>query len=352
MEFTGIDDIEYLRNKLMAALKIPKAFLGYEEELSGKATLASEDVRFARTIQRIQRILISELEKIAIVHLYSQGYRDETLVKFKLELTNPSTIFEKEKIEVWTNKTELARQMQEIKLYSKNWIYKNVFNLADDESEELLEQIVEDSKQSWRFKSIEEEGNDPAKPFQKINPQAQGGLGGGMGGPPGDLGGMGGPGGIPELPGSEGGLGGPGGGLGGPPGGPGGLPPLEEAQQKGETNHVKWQQMGEEPVEEGHGEHADDWVRPSQKGEKDATKYPFGEDPLGNKENNEKPRPGRELTHKFKNDSPLSLEYILKNPILKNLQSYLDKTKSEKRELIKESENNKSLLDESNIIDE
>jgi len=68
---------------------------------SGKATLASEDVRFARTIGRIQRVIVSELEKIAVVHLYSQGYRDESLVNFKLELTNPSTIFEKEKIEVW-----------------------------------------------------------------------------------------------------------------------------------------------------------------------------------------------------------------------------------------------------------
>ena len=70
MEFTGIDDIEYLRNKMMAALKVPKAFLGYDEAITGKATLAAEDVRFARTIERIQRIVISELHKIAIVHLF------------------------------------------------------------------------------------------------------------------------------------------------------------------------------------------------------------------------------------------------------------------------------------------
>ena len=127
MEFTGIDDIEYLRNKLMAALKIPKAFLGYDAEISGKATLASEDVRFARTIQRIQKTIVSELEKIGVVHLYSQGYRDDSLVNFKLELTNPSTIFEKEKIEVWSNKTALAKEMMENKLFSKSWIYKNVF---------------------------------------------------------------------------------------------------------------------------------------------------------------------------------------------------------------------------------
>ncbi len=98
MEFTGIDDIQYLRNKMLAALKIPKAFLGYEEDLSGKATLASEDVRFAKTVNRVQRILVSELTKIAIIHLYAQGYKDSSLVNFSLELTNPSVIFEKEKL--------------------------------------------------------------------------------------------------------------------------------------------------------------------------------------------------------------------------------------------------------------
>lgn len=354
MEFTGIDDIQYLRNKLMSALKIPKAFLGYEEELSGKATLASEDVRFARTIGRIQRVVVSELEKIAIVHLYSQGYRDESLVNFKLELTNPSTIFEKEKIEVWGNKTELAKNMMENKLFSKAWIYKNVFNLSKDDSNELLDQIVEDSKQMWRFKSIEEEGNDPAKPFQKINPAAEGGPGGGDGGLP-DLGGGGS---LPDL-GS-----GPGGGelpdLGGGPGG-GSLPPLQEAKIKGNVNHAKWHQMNDATtspsgsIDEEQGEHADDYERPSQEGEHDArVQHPFGEDPLGNIENNRKPHKGHDsLTPKWAKNSPLSLETMERGSLLQSLSSYL-KSKTEKKELIKESKelNGRSILDEKNIIDE
>jgi hypothetical protein len=340
IEWTGIDDIQYLRNKLMAALKIPKAFLGYEEELSGKATLASEDVRFARTIGRIQRVLVSELEKIAIVHLYSQGYRDETLVNFKLELTNPSTIFEKEKIEVWGNKTELAKNMMENKLFSKKWIYKNVFNLSHDDSEELLEQIVEDSKQMWRFKSIEEEGNDPAKPFQKINPEAAGGPGGGPGGGLEDLGGGGG---LPDL--------------GGPGGEPGGeLPPLQEVIEKGKTNHVKWHQMNDTTgsMDEEHGEHADDYERPSQEGEHDArSQHIFGEDPLGNLENNRKPRKGHDsLTPKWAKNSPLSLETLERGTLIQSLGSYL-KSKTEKKELIKESVDSgiRSILDESQIIE-
>jgi hypothetical protein len=352
MEFTGIDDIEYLRNKLMAALKIPKAFLGYEEELSGKATLASEDVRFARTIQRIQKVIVSELEKIAIVHLYSQGYRDESLVNFKLELTNPSTIFEKEKIEVWGNKTELAKNMMENKLFSKSWIYKNVFNLSKDDSDELLDQIVEDSKQVWRFKSIEEEGNDPAKPFQKINPAATGApggglpeLGGGLGGGLPDLGGAGGE--IPELG-------------GGPPGG--GLPPLQESAIKGDVTYEKWKQMNRptskktSDLEEAHGEHAENYERPSQEGEHDARRqHPFGEDPLGNLEINRKLRKGSDsLTPKWAKNSPLSLETLQRSSMIKNLHSYLDKSRTEKKELIKEAKltGSKSMLDESNIISE
>ena len=116
MEFTGIEDIQYLRNKMLAALKIPKAFLGYEEDLSGKATLASEDVRFAKTVNRIQKILVSELKKIAVVHLFSQGYTDADLVNFDLELTNPSVILETEKVKIWSDKVTLAKDMIEQKM--------------------------------------------------------------------------------------------------------------------------------------------------------------------------------------------------------------------------------------------
>ena len=95
----AVEDIEYLRNKLMASLRIPKAFLGYEEGLSGgKATLAAEDVRFSRTIERLQKIVVSELMKIGMVHLYSQGFESSDLIDFDLELQNPSMIHEQEKL--------------------------------------------------------------------------------------------------------------------------------------------------------------------------------------------------------------------------------------------------------------
>jgi len=163
LTYEAVEDIEYLRNKLMAALKIPKAFLGYEEQVGSKATLAAEDVRFARTIERIQRIIISELTKIAIVHLYVQGYTDADLVNFDLGLTNPSTIYEQEKIELWTSKTALASSMLSDGIVSTDWIYRNIFGFTNDEIKKEDEGIVFDFKQKFRRAQIESEGNDPAK---------------------------------------------------------------------------------------------------------------------------------------------------------------------------------------------
>ena len=163
LTYEAVEDIEYLRNKLMASLKIPKAFLGYEEQVGSKATLAAEDVRFARTIERIQRIIISELTKIAIVHLYVQGYTDADLVNFDLGLTNPSTIYEQEKIELWSSKTQLASSMLQDGIVSTDWIYRNIFGFTEEEIKHEDEGIVFDVKQKFRRAQIESEGNDPAK---------------------------------------------------------------------------------------------------------------------------------------------------------------------------------------------
>lgn len=158
-----IEDIEYLRNKMMAALKIPKAFLGYDEGVEGKSTLAAEDVRFARTIERIQRIITSELTKIAIIHLYSQGFHDADLINFEIQLTSPSIIYEKQKVDLLTTKISLAKDMMDSTLFSRKYIYEHLFGLTTDEwkQEELL--AVEDSKYAFRLEQIKNEGNDPAK---------------------------------------------------------------------------------------------------------------------------------------------------------------------------------------------
>ena len=159
----AVEDIEYLRNKLMASLRIPKAFLGYEEGLSGgKATLAAEDVRFSRTIERLQKIVVSELMKIGVVHLYSQGFESSDLIDFELELQNPSMIHEQEKLELLSQQLDLARDAMDNKILSRKYIYDHIFDFSDDDKKEIFQGIVLDAKDKFRMEQIEAEGNDPA----------------------------------------------------------------------------------------------------------------------------------------------------------------------------------------------
>jgi hypothetical protein len=162
LEYTAIDDIDYLKNKLFAALKIPKAYLGYDENVNGKATLAAEDVRFARTIERIQRTLVSELTKLAVTHLAAQGIEGREMVDFELNLVNPSTIYEQEKVNLWSEKVRLVSDITQLNMVSKEWAYKNIFNFSDDEIDHQKTNLINDIKDRYRYRMIEDEGNDPA----------------------------------------------------------------------------------------------------------------------------------------------------------------------------------------------
>lgn len=140
----AVEDVIYIQKKLFAALKIPRAYLGYDELLSSKATLAQEDIRFSRTINMIQRTILSELNKIAIIHLYCSGFDGEELLNFNLKLSNPSTIAQQQKLEIYRTKFEIASAVP-AGLLSKNYIYKNIFMLNDDEIENLNQEIADDT---------------------------------------------------------------------------------------------------------------------------------------------------------------------------------------------------------------
>jgi len=168
LEYDGTNDIEYLRDKMFAALKVPKAYFGFEKDLTGKATLAAEDIRFARTVERIQRIVESELTKIGLVHLYSQGFDKESLVNFEIKLTTPSIIYEQEKVALWKEKIDLATQMQATKLFSSDYIYDMLFDISEDKYNEMRELIREDAKREFRISQIENEGNDPVATGQSF----------------------------------------------------------------------------------------------------------------------------------------------------------------------------------------
>ena len=131
--FTGdIDDVKYLRDKLFAALKIPASYLsrgeGSDED---KTTLAQKDIRFARTIQRLQRSIMSELEKVGIIHLHTLGFRGDDLLSFKLSLNNPSKLAELQELEHWRVKFEVASGATE-GYFSRRWVAQHLFNMSDE----------------------------------------------------------------------------------------------------------------------------------------------------------------------------------------------------------------------------
>jgi len=171
LQFNAIEDIEYLRNKLMAAFKVPKSFLGYEEDNSGKASLAAQDVRFARTIERIQRIMVSELTKIAIIHLYVQGFTDEDLIDFELEMTSPSVIYEQEKLNLWKEKVGLAKDIADSKFLSRDWIYHNILQIAEDDARSEQEKIVKDVEWVGKAEAVQQQAAQPQQP--PMGPEGQ-----------------------------------------------------------------------------------------------------------------------------------------------------------------------------------
>jgi hypothetical protein len=139
-----IADIQFIQRKMVTALRVPKTFLGFEEVVGDGKNLAMLDIRFARTINRIQQSIIQELNKIAIIHLYILGFHDE-LNNFKLVLNNPSTQGEVLKVEQWKEKVLLYKDLVSaidggIAPTSHTWAKRNIFNWSNDEILEDLEQ--------------------------------------------------------------------------------------------------------------------------------------------------------------------------------------------------------------------
>jgi hypothetical protein len=132
----AVEDVAYIQKKLFAALKIPRAYLGYDEMLSSKATLAQEDIRFSRTINVIQRVLLAELNKLAIIHLYAHGFDGDDLQNFTLRLSNPSSVAQQQKLELWRAKFEIAGSAPE-GYVNKNFIRKEIWGLNENECNEI-----------------------------------------------------------------------------------------------------------------------------------------------------------------------------------------------------------------------
>ena len=187
-QFTAaIDDVKYLRDKLFSALLIPQAYLARGEGANeDKSTLAQKDIRFARTIQRLQMQFVRELEKIGIVHLYTLGFRSTDLVNFKLSLNNPSKLSELQELEHFKSRLDVASSAKDSGLFSKHWIYKNIFKMSD-------EAFLQNQNSIYYDKTFE-------GMLEKAGSDAEEGKSGGGGGGLGGLEGLAGLGGEEEAP--------------------------------------------------------------------------------------------------------------------------------------------------------
>lgn len=150
------NDVEYIQKKLFAALKIPKAYLGYDEGLGAKATLSQEDIRFSRTIARIQRTILAEMNKIAIIHLYCNGYEGEELLDFTLKLSNPSTIAQQQKLELFRTRFEIAQAaLGTPGLVDRYWVKKNILRLPDEEIAAINQGLKDDKRLDLEIESVQ-----------------------------------------------------------------------------------------------------------------------------------------------------------------------------------------------------
>ena len=156
---TAIDDVNYLRDKMFSAIKIPKSYLSQLDQMpEEKTTLAQKDIRFARTIQRLQRSVIAELEKIGIIHLYTLGYRGEDIISFDLSLNNPSKLAQIQELEFIKQKFDVAAAAQDT-MFSRRWIAQNIFGLDNEEFLRNQRERYYDKKVDV---SLEATGEEPA----------------------------------------------------------------------------------------------------------------------------------------------------------------------------------------------
>lgn len=152
----AVEDVKYLRDKLFAALKIPQPYLSMGEGAAeDKTTLAQKDIRFARTIQRLQRVIIHELEKVGIIHLYTLGFRGDDLINFKLALNNPSKIAEMQEIEFWKAKFDIAASATE-GYFSRRWVTEHIFGMSNEEFVRNQREIYYDRKYDASLQQVAE----------------------------------------------------------------------------------------------------------------------------------------------------------------------------------------------------
>ena len=197
---TALDDIKFVQNKVLTALRIPKSFLNFEEGVGEGKNLALMDIRFTRTVNRIQQAFLMELTKVASIHLFLLGFNDE-LTNFTLSMNNPSTQAEQLEIENMQKKIDAVRDAVSdpgngLPVMSQTRALKQIMKWSEKEIKENLEEIrlekgiaaelektTQIIKKTGIFDTVDRIYGEPGAEYMD-DQQGQGGMGadGGMGG--------------------------------------------------------------------------------------------------------------------------------------------------------------------------
>ena len=140
-----MEDIEYMQNKMLTALRVPKTFLNFQEAQGKGQNLSFMDVRFARMINRVQQFLLMELNKIAMIHLYVMGLKDE-IGNFQLMLNTPSTTIEAQELDDLTKRVNtmqavLADPGTGMPIMSIHRALKTIMKMSDSEIKDMFNEI-------------------------------------------------------------------------------------------------------------------------------------------------------------------------------------------------------------------
>ena len=196
---TAMDDIKFVQNKVLTALRIPKSFLNFEENAGDGKNLALMDIRFTRVINRIQQAFLMELTKVASIHLYLLGF-DDDLTNFNLTMNNPSTQAEQLEIDNIQKKITAVRDAVSdpgngLPVMSQTRALKQIMKWSDKEIKENLEEIrlekgiaaelektTQIIKRTGIFDVVDRMYGEPGAEYQEDMQQGgpDGGMGGGM----------------------------------------------------------------------------------------------------------------------------------------------------------------------------
>lgn len=161
MENSFTEDIQFIKSYMLAAFKVPKAFLTFEQGIQAKSTLSQLDIIFGRAVQQYQTLFVNQLYKIALVHLFMLGYTDVDSLDFKLSLNNPSIVKQLQDIDFWNQKVQLGQRMEDSKQFSRQFIYKYIYKMSQQQINHQRVQLFKDQVFNVKQQQItSEEVND------------------------------------------------------------------------------------------------------------------------------------------------------------------------------------------------